>query len=146
MGLKSVLCAKIEMKANKNVFHDVFTNKPHHVFTMCPLHVQGCQLLEGTFGTVGSKICWTYTLEGKRRSTIDHVKKVLTLKEFEGDLVNKYDNLKITLHIETKGEIDLLCWTMEYERPNENVPELINLLGFIVDMTKAIDDHHVKVK
>uniref|UniRef100_A0A3Q7HYI4 Bet v I/Major latex protein domain-containing protein n=1 Tax=Solanum lycopersicum TaxID=4081 RepID=A0A3Q7HYI4_SOLLC len=74
--------------------------------------------------------------------SIDHVKKVLTLKEFEGDLVNKYDNLKITLHIETKGEIDLLCWTMEYERPNENVPELIKLLGFIVDMTKAIDDHH----
>lgn len=62
MSLKSVLCAKIEMKANKDVFHDVFTNKPHHVSTMCPLHIQGCELLEGVFGTVGSKICWTYIL------------------------------------------------------------------------------------
>ncbi|WMV44163.1 hypothetical protein MTR67_037548 [Solanum verrucosum] len=77
--------------------------------------------------------------------TIDHENKVLTLKEFEGDLVDKYDNWKITLHIETKGEIDLVCWTMEYERPNENVPELINLLDFIVGMSKAIDDHHVKM-
>ncbi|PHT49453.1 hypothetical protein CQW23_09200 [Capsicum baccatum] len=34
---------------------------------------------------------------------------------------------------------------MEYERPNENAPELINLLDFIIGMTKAIDDHHVKM-
>ncbi|KAG5583686.1 hypothetical protein H5410_044120 [Solanum commersonii] len=52
---------------------------------------------------------------------------------------------QITLHIKTKGEINLVCWTMEYERPNENVPELINLLNFIVGMAKAIDDHHVKM-
>ncbi|KAK4730454.1 hypothetical protein R3W88_023442 [Solanum pinnatisectum] len=118
---------------------------------MSPLHVQGCELLEGVFGTVGSKICWTYTLEGKEKiskqviETIDEEKKVITFKEFEGDLVNEYDNWKATLHIETKGEIDLVCWTMEYERPNENVPELVNLLDFIVGMSKAIDDHHVKM-
>lgn len=89
--------------------------------------------------------------EGKKKISkqviedIDHEKKVITFKEFEGDLVNKYDNWKITLHIEPKGEIDLVCWTMEYERPNENVPELINLLDFMVGVTKAIDDHHVKM-
>ncbi|KAH0736892.1 hypothetical protein KY290_035597 [Solanum tuberosum] len=110
------------MKANKDVFYDVFTNKPHHVSIMCPFHVQGCELLEGVFGTVGSKICWTYTLEGKEK-------------------ISK----QATLHIETKGEIDLVSWTMEYERPNENVPELINLLDFIIGMTKAVDDHHVKM-
>ncbi|KAG5583687.1 hypothetical protein H5410_044121 [Solanum commersonii] len=149
MGLKSVLCAKIEIKANKDVFHDVFTNKPHLVSTMSPLHIQGCELLEGVFGTVGYKICWTYTLEEEKKiskqviEAIDHETKMLTLKEFEGDLVNKYDNYKVTLHIETKYEIDLVSWTIEYERPNENVPELVNLLDFIIGMTKAIDDHHV---
>ncbi|KAH0737426.1 hypothetical protein KY290_036131 [Solanum tuberosum] len=69
-------------------------------------------------------------------------KKVLTLKEFEGDVTDKYDSFKATLHIETKDEIDLVSWTLEYERPNENVPELINVLNFVVGMTKAIDDHH----
>ncbi|XP_055812624.1 kirola-like [Solanum dulcamara] len=150
MGLKSVLSAKLEIKANKDVLHDIFTHKPHHVSTMSPLHVQDCELLQGTFGTVGSKIIWKYTLEGKKRISkqviedIDHEKKVLVLKEFEGDLVDEYDNWKIILHIEPKGEIDLVCWTMEYERPNENAPELINLLDFMVGMTKAIDDHHAK--
>ncbi|WMV11016.1 hypothetical protein MTR67_004401 [Solanum verrucosum] len=151
MGLKSVLYAKIEMKANKDVFYDVFTNKPHHISSMCPLHVQGFELLDGVIGTVGSKICWMYTFEGKKKiskqiiETIDHEKKVLTFKEFEGDVVDIYDNFKSTLHIETKGEIDLVSWTIEYERPNENVPELVNLLDFIVGMTKAVDDHHVKM-
>ena len=67
---------------------------------------------------------------------------MLTLKEFEGDVTDIYDSFKAILHIETKGEIDLVCWTLEYERPNENVPELINVLNFVVGMTKAIDDHH----
>uniref|UniRef100_M0ZNM2 Major latex n=1 Tax=Solanum tuberosum TaxID=4113 RepID=M0ZNM2_SOLTU len=89
--------------------------------------------------------------EGKKKiskqiiETIDHEKKVLTFKEFEGDVVDIYDNFKSTLHIETKGEIDLISWTIEYERPNENVPELVNFLDFIVGITKAVDDHHVKM-
>ncbi|WMV44914.1 hypothetical protein MTR67_038299 [Solanum verrucosum] len=148
MGLKSVLCAKIEMKANKDVFHDVFTNKPHHVSAMSPLLVQGFDLLEGDNGTVGSKVCWTYTLDGEKNiskqilEAIDHENKVLTLKEFEGDVTDKYDSFKATLHIKTKDEIDLVSWTLEYERPNENVPELIRLLNFIVGMTKVVDVHH----
>uniref|UniRef100_M1BBE3 Major latex n=1 Tax=Solanum tuberosum TaxID=4113 RepID=M1BBE3_SOLTU len=148
MGLKSVLCAKIEMKANKDIFHDVFTNKPHHVSAMSPLHVQGFDLLEGDIGTVGFKVCWTYTLDGEKNiskqilEAIDHENKVLTLKEFEGDVTDKYDSFKATLHIETKDEIDLVSWTLDFERPNENVPELIRLLNFIVGMTKVVDDHH----
>ncbi|KAK6779717.1 hypothetical protein RDI58_021901 [Solanum bulbocastanum] len=148
MGLKFVLCGKKEMKANKNVFHDIFTNKLHHVSTMSPLHIQGFELLEGDIGIVGSKICWNYTLDGEKKiskqilETIDHENKVLTLKEFEGDVTDIYDNFKVTLHIETKDEINLVYWTLEYERPNENVPELLSVLNFVVGMTKAIDNHH----
>ncbi|WMV44925.1 hypothetical protein MTR67_038310 [Solanum verrucosum] len=130
------------------MFRGVFTNKPHHVSTMSPLHVQGFDLLEGDIGTVGSKICWTYTLDGEKKiskqmlEAVDHENKVLILKEFEGDITDKYDSFKATLHIETKDKIDLVSWTLEYERPNENVPELISLLDLVVGMTKGIDDHH----
>lgn len=61
MGLKSKLCAQIEVKSKHDVFHDAYRHKPHHVSTMSPVHVQGCDSLEGDFGTVGSKICWKYT-------------------------------------------------------------------------------------
>uniref|UniRef100_A0A3Q7HZB1 Bet v I/Major latex protein domain-containing protein n=1 Tax=Solanum lycopersicum TaxID=4081 RepID=A0A3Q7HZB1_SOLLC len=138
------------MRANKDVFHDAFTNKPHHVSSMSPLHVQGCELLEGAFETVGSKICWTYTLaEGAKKiskqiiEVVDHEKKVITFKEFEGDLVNKYDNFKGNSSYRNKRRNRFSKLTIEYERPNENVPELVNLLDFIIGMTNAIDDHHV---
>ncbi|KAG5584620.1 hypothetical protein H5410_045054, partial [Solanum commersonii] len=116
----------------------------NHVSTMSPLHVQSFYLLEGDIGTVGSKICWTYTLDGEKKiskqvlEAVDHENKVLILKEFEGDIIDKYDSFKATLHIETKDEIDLVSWTLEYERPNENVPELISLLDLVVGMTQGI--------
>ncbi|KAH0649957.1 hypothetical protein KY284_029869 [Solanum tuberosum] len=116
---------------------------------MCPVHIQGCDRLEGDFGTVGSKICWKYTHDGKEKiskqiiEAIDEEKKIITFKEFEGDIVNEYENWKASLHVDEEGEKDLVSWTMEYERPNENVPELTNLLQFLIDMTKSIDDHHV---
>ncbi|KAF3638034.1 putative MLP-like protein 34-like [Capsicum annuum] len=148
MGLKSVLYAQIEVKANKDVFHDVYTHKPHHISTMCPSHIHSCELIGGVFETVGSKLFWIKKEKKHSKKiieAIDNRKNMITFKEFEGDLVDKYDNWKVTLHIEQKDEIDLVCWTIEYERPNENAPELTNLLDFIVDMTKAIDDHHVKI-
>ncbi|KAH0652388.1 hypothetical protein KY289_030066 [Solanum tuberosum] len=74
---------------------------------------------------------------------IDEEKKIITFKEFEGDIVNEYENWKVSLHVDEEGEKDLVSWTMEYERPNENVPELTNLLQFLIDMIKSIDDHHV---
>lgn len=79
MGLKSVLSAKIEVKANKDIFHDVFTHKPHHLSTICPVHIQGCELLEGVFGTIGSKISWTYKLGKSKNIHDDKVILVLYL-------------------------------------------------------------------
>lgn len=88
--------------------------------------------------------------EGKERvskqiiEAIDEEKRMITFKEFEGHIVNEYNHFKATLHIDAKDETDLVCWTFEYERPNENLPELIGLLDFTVSITKAVDDHHVK--
>ncbi|XP_059288775.1 kirola-like [Lycium ferocissimum] len=117
---------------------------------MCPVHIQSAELLEGDFGTVGCKVCWKYTHDEKDMiskqitEAMDEEKKTMIVREFEGDLVNEYENWKLTLHVNAEGEKNLVCWTMEYERPNENIPELTNLLQFIIDFTKAVDDHHVK--
>ncbi|XP_015081962.1 kirola-like [Solanum pennellii] len=152
MGLKSLVSAKIEVKSNKDVLHHVFTHKSHHVSTMCPMHIQGCELLEGVFGTAGSKISWTYKYEGKEMiskqitEAIDDEKQMIIFKEFEGDIVNKYENFKATFHIDAKADADMVCWTIEYERPNEDLPELISLMEYIVSVTKVVDDHHVNMK
>lgn len=90
-----------------------------------------------------------YNPDGKEKiskqtiESIDEEKKIITFKEFEGDILNEYDNRKVSLHVDEEGEKDIVSWNMEYERPNENVSELTNLLQFFIDMTKAVDDHHV---
>ncbi|XP_060209232.1 kirola-like [Lycium barbarum] len=151
MGLKSKLSVQLEVKTKHDVFLDVFWKTPNQCSTMSPVQVQGAELLEGDhFGAVGSKVCWKYTHDGKEKiskqiiEAIDEEKKILTLKEFEGDILNEYENVKYTLHVDAEGEKHLACWTIEYERPKENTPELTSLLQFLIDMIKAIDDHHIK--
>ncbi|KAH0653166.1 hypothetical protein KY290_031456 [Solanum tuberosum] len=94
---------------------------------------------------------YSFPTEGKERvskqiiESIDEEKKSITFKEFEGDMLHEYDLYKITLHMDAKDDRDLVCWTIEYERPNENTSELICLMEFLVGLTKAIDDHHVNM-
>lgn len=88
MGLKSKLSAQIEVKAKNDVFHDAFRHKPHHISTMTPVHVQGCDCLEGDFGTVGSKICWKYT-HGKPYF-VKIIKNLLTSLRCFVDILNVY--------------------------------------------------------
>lgn len=93
-----------------------------------------------------------YKPDGKQKiskqifEVIDEEKKIITVREYEGDIAKEYENWKVSLHVDGEGEKDLVTWTMEYERPNNNVPELTSLLQFFIDMTNAIDDHHVKAR
>ncbi|KAK4391691.1 Kirola [Sesamum angolense] len=62
--------------------------------------------------------------------TIDEEKKLIEFKMLEGDLMEQYKTFLITLHIETKDDIDLVTWTLEYEMLNEDVDHPISLLAF----------------
>lgn len=52
--------AEVEIKASPELFHDMFTNKPHHMHHTCYDKVQGCELHEGNWGEVGAIINWSY--------------------------------------------------------------------------------------
>ncbi|KAL0333878.1 UNVERIFIED_CONTAM: MLP-like protein 28 [Sesamum angustifolium] len=149
MGLTGKLVAAIEFKAGGDLFHELFRHKPHHVSTTSPGKVQGCDLHEGEFGHVGSVICWKYTHDGKKKiakqliQTINEEKKLIEFKMLEGDLMEEYKNFLITLHIETKDDIDLVTWTLEYEMLNDDVGHPLSLLAFFIDLTKDIESHHI---
>ncbi|CAA0840794.1 MLP-like protein 28 [Striga hermonthica] len=149
MGLTGKLIAAIEFEAGGDVFHQLFRHTPHHVSTASPDKVQGCDLIEGDFGHVGSIICWRYTHDGKEKTakqlikSIDEEKKLMEFKMLEGDLMEEYKDFIITIHVETKGHIDLVTWTLEYEMLDENVEHPISLLAYFIALTKDIETHHV---
>ncbi|XP_051113833.1 kirola-like [Andrographis paniculata] len=150
MGLMGRLVAAIEFKAGGDVFHELFRDKPQHIAAASPARVYGCDLHAGEFGKVGTNICWKYFHDGKDRiakqviQKIDEEKKLMEFKMLEGDLMEKYKNFLITIHVETKGNIELVTWTLEYELLNEDVEHPISLLAFFIELTKDIESHHLK--
>ncbi|KAL7134797.1 hypothetical protein ABFS83_11G049800 [Erythranthe nasuta] len=149
MGLTGKLIAAIEFKAGGDVFHELFRHKPHHLSNVTPEKVQGCDLHEGQFGHVGTIITWRYTHDGKEKKAkqviqaINEERKLIEFKMLEGDLMELYKAFLITCHVETKNDIDLVTWTLEYEMLNEDVEHPLSLLSFFIDMTKDIETHHV---
>lgn len=74
---------------------------------------------------------------------IDEEKKSVTFNVIEGDLKELYKTMKITVHVDTNGENNLVTWTFDYEKLNETVPDAATLMDFCLDLTKAIETHHL---
>ncbi|KAM7463430.1 hypothetical protein LguiA_031551 [Lonicera macranthoides] len=110
MGLTGKLVGQKEIKSSGDLFHELFRHKPHHLSNITPTKVQGCDLHEGEWVTVGSIIFWNYVHEGKEQvakeiiKAIDEEKKLVRFKVIEGDLLDSYKAMAITVHVETKGE------------------------------------------
>ncbi|CAI9766044.1 unnamed protein product [Fraxinus pennsylvanica] len=104
--------------------------------------------LTGEFGKVGSKIYWTYTHDGKVKKAkqlieaIEEEKKLIKLRVLEGDLMEEYKDFTVTIHAETKGNIDMISWTLEYEMRNEDVSHPISFLAYFIEITKEIEANH----
>lgn len=60
MALVGKLVGQITIISDGDVFHDLFTNKPHHVSNITPSLVKGCDLHDGQWGKVGSIVIWSY--------------------------------------------------------------------------------------
>ncbi|KAL8035009.1 hypothetical protein ABFX02_12G069100 [Erythranthe guttata] len=66
MGLTGKLVSETSIKSDGDVFHEIFRHRPHHISDMSPDHIQGVDLHDGEWGTVGSQIFWKYTHGTKR--------------------------------------------------------------------------------
>ncbi|XP_075491278.1 MLP-like protein 31 [Primulina tabacum] len=145
-GLPCKLIAQVAFKAGGDVFHHLMSNKPHHLSNVTPAKIQTCELHQGDYGTNGSVIRWKYTFAGEKTAKqllqdIDEVRKTISYKMLEGDLLKYYKNTLITMHVETRDRVDFVTWTVEYEllKPENQHP--ISLIGFFIDLTKEVEAH-----
>lgn len=74
---------------------------------------------------------------------INKEKRLVTFKAFEGHLIEEYKAFKATLHIENEGDNNLVIWTIEYEKQNEEIQEPFSYLQLATNLTKDVDTHHV---
>ena len=87
------------------------------------------------------------TIDGKTSvakeilEAIDMENKSVTYKVIEGDLLEHYKTLKLTIEVSPKDEGSLVHWIIQYEKLNEEIVDPHTLLQLAVDVTKDIDAH-----
>ncbi|XP_011078287.1 kirola-like [Sesamum indicum] len=141
------LIAQVAFKAGGDVFHQLLAKKPQHLANVTPGKIQACNLHQGNYGTNGSVIQWNYTLDGKAQTAkqllhdIDETKKQIKFKMLEGDLLELYKNMVLTVHVETKGGVDFITWTIDYELINPDNPHPLSILNWTIEFTKDVEAH-----
>ncbi|KAK4371166.1 hypothetical protein RND71_010641 [Anisodus tanguticus] len=152
MSLEGKLVSEINIKSCGDVFHEIFRYRPHHISSMSPDKVQNVEVHEGEWGTVGSVIFWNFIHDGKEKvakeviEEIDEEKKLVKFKVIGGDILEAYKSFYFTVHVETKGEDNLVTWILEYEKLNPDVPDPHTLMEFCLNVTKDIETHHLTGK
>ncbi|KAM5551672.1 MLP-like protein 34 [Rosa sericea] len=147
MALTGKIETDVEIKASAAQFHEMFTHKPHHISNISSNHIQGVDLHEGDWGTVGAIVYWNYFHDGKARvakeriEAIDAEKNLVTFRVIEGDLMEHYKSFLFTIQATPKGEGCSVHWTLEYEKHHGDITDPHTLLQIAVEVSNDIDAH-----
>ncbi|KAK3023807.1 hypothetical protein RJ639_043473 [Escallonia herrerae] len=149
MGLIGKMVRQTNVKFDGDVFHKIFTHRPHQMSTISPDNVKAVNLQEGGWGSTGSIIVVNFVHDGKQKvaeeiiEAVDEEKQSVTYKVIGGDLMELYKTFRITVHVDTKGEDNLVTWTFEYEKLNAGTEDPDTLMDFCLNVTKDIETHHI---
>ncbi|XP_023766175.1 kirola [Lactuca sativa] len=149
MALSGVLVKQVIIKSDGDVFHDLFGNRPYHISEMTPDFIKGVDLHDGEWGIVGSVSVWNFTHDGKEKvakqviEEIDKEKKLVRYKVIGGEILEAYKSFFVTIHVDTKGEENVVTWTFHYEKLNESVDDPNSLMDLCLRITKDIENHHL---
>ncbi|XP_010461298.1 PREDICTED: MLP-like protein 168 [Camelina sativa] len=135
----------VEIKSTADKFH-MFARRSQHV-SKATRYIQGCDLLEGEWGKIGSILLWKLTPDGEPRVSKDRIEamdvenNVIQWRVLEGPLKKEYKSFLKTMKVSPKkgGPGSVVKWNMRYERLNENVAHPESLLHFFVEVIKDID-------
>ncbi|GMI65009.1 MLP-like protein 28 [Hibiscus trionum] len=146
-ALVDKLEAEIEIKSSAEQFHDMIANKPHHLHHASNDKIQGCDLLEGEWGKLGSIIRWHLVLEGKARTgkdtveAIDPDKNSITFRKLEAEILREYKTIVYTIQASPKseGSGSVVHLTLEYEKLHHGIGHPQALQQFLLDVFTDID-------
>ncbi|GAA0139868.1 hypothetical protein LIER_01332 [Lithospermum erythrorhizon] len=132
-----------QIKSDDNLIYEAIRYGPSYVSKLSPV-IQGCDLIEGQWGNVGSVNYWTFTHDGKGGTVkeiicaIDETNKLIQKKVIGGELMQAYKSFILTFQSTNNSA----TWTIEYEKINESNPNPTSFLEFLVKATKDIDLNH----
>ena len=79
----------------------------------------------------------------ERVEALDEAGKTVTYKVVGGDLLKTLKRCLITVHVDTSGEDNLVTWTFDYDKLDENVKDPTEYIDLVLSITKDIENHHL---
>ncbi|XP_014500391.1 MLP-like protein 28 [Vigna radiata var. radiata] len=142
--------ANVHIKASADQFHDVLSNRTHHIANIFPKVVKSVEIHKGEWGTEGSIISWSYSHDGKicvAKEVVESIEKEknkTVFKVIDGDLLKHYKNFKLIVQATPKEDGSVVNWVLEYEKQNSHTPDPYTLLELGIEMTKEIGAYLTK--
>lgn len=142
---------QIEIKSSPERVFDVYKNKTSLMPKISPDKLQSIQVLEGDGKSVGSIRLWTYVMgtpvaAKDKIDAIDMGNKTITFELIGGEVTNYFKSFKATLKATAQGDINMVKWTLEYEKASEDVPTPHSHLDFLISCSRDVDAYLIKAQ
>ncbi|KAK8493255.1 hypothetical protein V6N13_122160 [Hibiscus sabdariffa] len=135
----------VEAKSSADKFFDAYKTKPHLMPRMSNQLITDVKLLQGDWDSVGSVRLWHYTLQGKSVTMkemiekIDDTNRTIVYKVLGGDCMEFYNSWNPILNVTQMGDGCLVKCTMEFEKKNDDAPDLAMYTDFFTILVKNVD-------
>ncbi|KAJ9549252.1 hypothetical protein OSB04_021795 [Centaurea solstitialis] len=152
MAITGKLVREFDIKGGGNFLHHIFKQKANEIATISPNKVQSCDLVSGQWGAPGSVISWRYIHDGKVNTAkeiieaADDETQTIVYKVIEGDVMQVYDALTLTVHFEETGNKHLGVWSVDFQKANASIPDPTPYLDLLCDLTKDMDAYNLKLQ
>lgn len=76
---------------------------------------------------------------------VDDEAHKIVFKVIEGEILEVYSAVTLTIHIEDKGDKQLAIWTMDFKKVNASIPDPTPYLDLLCACTQDMDAHILKL-
>nr|GEW41996.1 kirola-like [Tanacetum cinerariifolium] len=142
----------VEIDSSGDVLYDIVRYRPNDLATILPDKVQGCYLLDGQWGAVGSIICWNFTYDGKSEVIKQEIEEVndsnhkIVFNVLEAKLVEGiYKSFKIIFYTEPDDNGKLAAVTFEFEKENSKMPYPTDFMDYLCDIFRGVDKYNSSI-
>ncbi|XP_076895527.1 kirola-like [Bidens hawaiensis] len=150
MTLRGTIAKQVTIKSDGDVFLNIYRYRTHLISQMSPNLVKAIELQDSEWGAVGSIIVWHLVIDGTPKvakeviQAIDEEKKSVSFKVIEGDIIMEaYRTFMITIKVDTRNEENVVTWTFDYEKVNENIGDPDNLIELYLIVAKDVENYHL---
>ncbi|KAK4423444.1 MLP-like protein [Sesamum alatum] len=133
-----------QIRSSPDKIFDVYKNKTHLMPTISPDKLQSIQVLQGDGKSVGSVRLWTYVMgvaviAKDKIVAVDEENKSITFELIGGEVTKYFNVFRATFEARSEGDMNMVKWSVEYEKASEDVPHPHSHLEFLVNLSREVD-------